>query len=139
MLWKILSSTLLIALFLCSCRNKTPDKDQGREVSIPMDFYDFYEKFHVDSLYQMQHILFPLEGIPATDSLRNDRFRWTAEEWRLHRPFDDMGGTFSRSLYDINSVIIEKISDQSGAYTMERRWVKMGEDWTMIYYKEMGR
>ena len=137
MLWKKISSFILITGLVLSCKNKTPD--QGQEINIPSDFYDFYKKFHNDSLYQLAHIIFPLEGIPAEDSLKNDQFRWTKEKWRLHRPFDDMGGTYKRSLYDINSVIIEKISDQSGSYTMERRWVKMGNEWTMIYYKEMGR
>lgn len=139
MQWKKLISILIMFGLVLSCKNKSPDQAVVQEITIPEDFNDFYDRFHSDSIYQMQHIIFPLEGIPAEDSLRSEQFRWTVEDWRLHRPFDDMGGTFTRSLYDINSVIIEKISDQSGAYTMERRWVKMGEEWTMIYYKEMGR
>ena len=98
----------------------------------------FYDRFHSDSAYQMEHIIFPLAGVPAYDSLRTEDWSWEKEQWVLHRTFDDRGGTFRRNWYNVNSVIIEKISDSSDRFTMERRWVKMGGEWQLIYYKEMG-
>jgi hypothetical protein len=125
----------MISLAL-SCKSKAPET--SIEPSIPDAFYTFYDQFHQDSAFQMDHIIFPLSGEPAYDSLRSEDFVWEKKDWVMHRPFDDNNGTFDRQWYDVNSVIIEKISDSSGRFTMERRWAKMGGDWALIYYKEMG-
>ena len=133
--WKwIISIMLLVTAF--SCKNKgTEIKSVGE--SIPDDFYAFYDQFHSDSIYQMEHIIFPLEGIPAEEILRGGEWYWKKDDWVIHRPFDSKG-TFKQQWYSVNSIIIEKISDSSGRFTMERRWAKMGTEWNLIYYKEMG-
>jgi hypothetical protein len=118
-----------------SCKNKG---NPAEEVStIPDDFYPFYDRFHSDSLFQMDHIIFPLTGEPAEEALKGHEWTWGREDWVMHHTFDDKG-TFKRDWYAINSVIIEKISDSSGRFTMERRWAKIGDEWSLIYYKEMG-
>ena len=134
MQWKWWISTLIV-LAAFSCKNKSETLEE--EIAIPEDFYSFYDRFHTDSLFQMDHILFPLAGVPAEVELRNEDWTWNRESWMMHHTFDDKG-TFNRNWYAINSVIIEKISDSSGRFTMERRWTKMGSEWTLIYYKEMG-
>ncbi len=56
------------------------------ESNVPVDFMDFYMNFHQDSLYQMEHIQFPLRGMPSMalemsqDSI-ND-FRWLGQYTR---------------------------------------------------------
>ena len=131
---RILLINMMVLAF--SCKNTKDHSDQ--EIVIPDDFVSFYDRFHKDSLFQIDHIIFPLAGVPAYDSLRSNDWTWKLEDWTMHRPFDDKGGVFKRNWYNVNSVIIEKIVDSSGRFSMERRWVKMGQEWTMIYYKEMG-
>jgi hypothetical protein len=101
----------------------------------------FYEKFHLDSTYQMSHIIFPLEGYPAvTDSNQYvpKDFKWQKDKWIIHKPYNDGGGEFSRSFLNFNNIITEEISDASGQFTMVRRFSKMDNDWYLIYYKEIG-
>ena len=52
---------------------------ETEENRLPKDFLVFYDRFHSDSVYQLSHILFPLEGLPPdTDSLTasSGTFRW---------------------------------------------------------------
>ena len=130
--------TLILILSISALTCKKRAEIRNPEPQIPEEFFGFYDQFHQDSVFQLEHILFPLSGIPAEDSLKSDTFTWTRDAWVMHKPFDNLGGTFKQSWYNVNSVIIEKITDGSGRFTMERRWAKMGEEWLMIYYKEMG-
>ena len=133
--WKLIISIMLV-ITAFSCKNKGSETT-ATEIAIPDDFYAFYDQFHSDSMYQMQHIIFPLDGIPAEENLRSGDWNWKKDDWVMHRPFDSKG-TFKQQWYSINSIIIEKISDSSGRFTMERRWARMGEEWNLIFYKEMG-
>lgn len=133
---RILLVNLLVMVLLVSCKRNREGQDN--EVIIPEDFIAFYDRFHEDSLFQIEHIIFPLAGVPAYDSLRSDDWVWNQEDWKMHHSFDEGSGAFKRDWYNVNSVVIEKIKDSSGRFTMERRWAKMGKEWTLIYYKEMG-
>ena len=128
---------------LQACKNK--EKTNGTEPTFPTyettEFKDFYEKFSRDSIFQLDHTVFPLEGMKRlTDSLEEPiaDFRWQKENWVMHKPYDDMDGTFSREMLDLNGLVIERISDQSGKYSMERRFGKLSSGWHLIYYREMG-
>ena len=46
--------------------------DEATASRLPEDFVAFYERFLQDSLYQMEHINFPLEGIPDNISNYNE-------------------------------------------------------------------
>jgi hypothetical protein len=128
-----------------TCKPSKSEKNQeGGELAAyeTQEFIDFYEKFGADSVFQMEHVVFPLEGIKAvTDSTEivSPDFKWQRENWIIHKPFDDMNGTFSREFLDIKGIVIEFISDNSGQFTMERRFGKLSSGWHMIYYREMGR
>ena len=89
--------SIILFTFFLSCGGDTSSKKSyensvfDAESSVPMDFMDFYMKFHQDSIYQMEHIQFPLKGMPAMaidlaqDSINN--FYWQEEEWKVHKPF----------------------------------------------------
>jgi hypothetical protein len=133
--------SLLFALISCKQKNSSTEDSSGNPVYMTEDFLTFIDKFSTDSSYQMEHILFPLEGKPAMkDSLDiiPDNFRWQKEGWTIHKPYDDMNGTFTRELVDFNGIVMELISDTSGKYSMERRFSKLNDGWYLIYYKSMG-
>jgi len=129
---------ILIFLFLgfASCK-----KTQNPGSEIPTGFSEFYEKFHEDSLYQLAHIRFPLEGMPTVNdnSIPQD-FHWEANKWEMHKPFKDDGTDFKRELNVVDStIVIETIRMRSNEYGMERRFAKFGNDWQLIYYASMNK
>jgi hypothetical protein len=104
------------------------------------DFMAFYERFHQDSLFQLSHISFPLEGIPRVDSLGNypADFRWQQENWKMHYPFNNADGEFVQEFVPLSeSIIVENIRDAQGFFSMQRRFAKLGGEWKLIYYAAM--
>ena len=115
-------------------------EDSGK---LPKDFMVFYDRFHSDSMYQLEHILFPLEGLPPdADSLtaNSGNFRWQRADWILHKHFDSMEGNFTQNLIPIgDQMVVEQIRHTQAAYGMQRRFAKMGDEWQLIYYGAMNR
>lgn len=134
---------ITIILLAIACKDQTAPKQttdtEPLKNGISESFWPFFETFQNDSIYQMEHIIFPLKGLPAKaeDMVEGESFYWQKEGWRIHRQFDDMGGTFQRSYRQVGHMVTETISDQSGTFQMERRFAKMDEDWMMIYYAAM--
>ena len=129
------SSLILILIFFISCQEKRGN--DANAVQIPDDFYSFYKKFHLDSIYQIDHIVFPLEGTPApTDEmLSTTNFMWQKSDWKLHKPFEDMDGSFVREFRYYNGIVIEIIQDRMGYFEMKRRFSKIQGEWHLIYYQ----
>ncbi|MBK8668949.1 MAG: hypothetical protein IPN89_05575 [Saprospiraceae bacterium] len=138
----ILSYIIIAFIFTASCKNKdvptdsVPDKLATYETE---EFLKFYDQFSRDSAFQIEHTVFPLEGMKKNqDSISPPDFKWTQQEWVVHQPYDDGDGTFSREMLDLNGIVIERISDTSGKFSMERRFGKLSSGWHLIYYREMG-
>jgi len=124
----------LVLAILTACKPKVKDSPLP---GLPADFEVFYEKFHTDSAYQMEHIIFPLEGhlrLMENQIEIINSIKWEKEDWVMHKPFNDHGGTFEQKYLMTNNVVVEKISDRSNFFRMERRFAKLGNDWTLIYY-----
>ena len=138
---KYLLSSLILALLLLSCKRQEPTLKKEEAAGLPPDFVTFYEKFHSDSLFQMAHITFPLEGYPsAPDSATvANHFHWTADKWLMHR------GAFSDSLYNrkfempMQNVVTELIMQKNVPYGTYRRFLKRGDSWSLIFYSDMNR
>lgn len=132
-----------LMLGLIACKNKQyVESDEDVALYDTKEFLSFYERFSTDSLFQMQHIIFPLEGIRSLqDSLDvvGPDFKWEEDTWVVHGPFDDMNGQFNREFLSMKGIVIEKISDQSGSFSMERRFGRLSSGWYLIYYREMGK
>ena len=125
-----LNLTLSIFILFFSCKNdsktsSTPSEENA--VDIPSDFLDFYTKFHSDSLFQMNHIVFPL-------SQKSDGSKWQRDSWKLHKAFDSQNGAFIRSFDNFNGIIFEYIVEKTGAYKIEKRYSKSGDSYNLIYY-----
>lgn len=127
-----------LCIFYVSCKPTASESAPIEDLystDIPNSFMDFLEKFSQDSLYQLDHILFPLQGVSA--EYPNQKHQWTRENWTTHQSFSDHNGTFSRSFKNLNGIIIENTSAVGTSFNMERRFSKMGDQWTLIYYNEM--
>ena len=120
----------LIALFYsCKNENNTPPPTQATPstTEIPSDFLAFYDRFHSDSIFQMNHTVFPVMS-------GNPEVKYNKESWQIHKPFDAQGGNFLRSFGNINGIIIELIQEKTGFVTIERRFSKITNDYHLIYY-----
>lgn len=124
---------LLSLLLLAACRQ--PASAPG---DLPEDFVRFYERFHTDSVYQMAHIQFPLKGLPdyADGSIGDpNKFYWQEEDWVLHRPVDPAQSDFQRefTLHSENVIVERTLHIEKPLFT-ERRFIKLGTDWKLVYY-----
>ncbi len=102
---------------------------------LPSDFIDFYERFHNEEDYQMDHIVFPLKGHEQdTSTMQLITVTWKKDNWVAHKPFNSYGGTFKREYSNMDGIIFEKIYDTSETFTMQRRYAEIAGEWNLIYY-----
>jgi hypothetical protein len=126
----------LLISWSSACRQHTVPIADGTSIPVVHDFDLFYTRFHSDSTFQMNHILFPLEGVPeSSDTMRYENgFRWETTDWVLHHAFNPHDTAFHRqfSLLD-SSLVIEKIYHKMSSMRLERRFA-FNEEWKLIYY-----
>lgn len=138
-----LSFLIVLLILAVSCENNKPSEDaamvedaQVLSSELPEGFHDFYDQFHSDSVFQMEHIVFPLKGAAvrkdSMETLSLDRV-YEASAWKLHKPFKQDGG-FDRNFTVMGDLVIEQMVDQMGLYTVERRWGRVDTTWSLIYY-----
>ncbi|MBL7797874.1 MAG: hypothetical protein JNJ90_15375 [Saprospiraceae bacterium] len=141
------------SLLFAACRGRnasssnTPaQSDQTTQVQgdqLPPDFNEFYEKFHADSLYQVAHISWPLQGLTTVqlDSTRQEKqaIYWEKANWRMHRPVNFSSGEFQRKLQVLgDELVVEHISYAAANFGLERRFVRSNQgEWELIYYADM--
>ena len=106
---------------------------------LPENFVEFYNKFYSDSTYQMNHILFPLNGYAeSNDSVRQMQAKtWTVDDWKIHRPFNDMNGTFERYFAVDGNVISEFHESTNGMFIAEKRFTPIRNEYQLIYYQDL--
>lgn len=123
---------LLTALLLFNCERPGDAAD---------DFDAFYQKFHADSAYQMQHIQFPLPGVSAMSDEDPATFRWEADAWQPHRLLDPQTTGFESEFVHLgDDLVIEKIINRKQGIAMERRFSKLGgSQWLLIFYADAHR
>ena len=149
------SALLLVFLSHQGCKPKVSEtgNEASEEVApdtLPDEFAVFYDKFHTDSAYQFEHIIFPLEGLPdaleVSDTITSQRFYWQKEDWKLHSHFKDPGGQYEQWFEVINDRIIEHWVQLKGknmfihrrfAYLSKEENPRNSDGWVMIYYAGM--
>ena len=139
-----LFSVFLGFMFLVSCSSGESNKleeNTEAELSLPSDFEEFYINFHKDSIFQIEHIIFPLKGKNTKiDSVQTTSFdvEFTSENWVLHKPFIESDGMDQRFSV-MSNLIIEYIQGPMGMFNVERRWAKIDSVWYLIYYETIER
>lgn len=128
-----------------SCRHPSQPVSDGETTesevdTLPNDFVLFFNRFHEDTAYQMNHITFPLAGMPPTtgtgDTIMQERFFWQRANWTKHKPFNDPGGDFDHWYLVLNERIIEHWIQLKGTNMyMKRRFAKLDDEWYLIYYQ----
>ncbi len=135
---------VLSIVLVVSCRDKESapkiQTDQPTDQSeIPKDFIQFYSDFHLDSVFQIEHIIFPLSGKSIISEMGSSiPYKFSLDAWKLHKPYNDMNGTYHRKFVAFNGIVQETISANGGMFTMVRRFAKIQDEWQLIYYEPMG-
>lgn len=136
--------TILLFIFtLLACQQETSSSESAvaeAPTALPDDFLEFYEKFHADTNFQVEHIAFPLPGKPAPGELPFEvvNFKWTRDGWKMHKRLADDDDTFERKYrFLTESIIQEIIYAPEYGFSMERRFAKMSDGWNLIYYADM--
>lgn len=145
-LWtKIILTFLIVFLAYAFYRRHMQSKHQGNElvssevsydISENKEFLTFYDRFHADTIFQKESIVFPLKRVdPLEESIDSV---WTLNSWKIHKPYNDMDGTFQRIFTGNEDIIVEQISDASGQFNMIRQWTKLSSGWHLTFYQPMG-
>jgi hypothetical protein len=127
-------------LIFTACTSASPGAKSNEIIPDINDFDSFYRSFHQDSLFQMSHIRFPLEGEPdQSDTIAyTQTFYWRPEHWVRHRLFNPSDTAFERSFRALDSsMIIEVIRHRLSPLKMERRWSRNDTAWELIYYSPL--
>jgi hypothetical protein len=144
LLIRIFLGLILLMLVACKGRNEAPNSTVQAEQSepLPADFDAFYQKFHSDSLFQMEHIAWPLAGRKGTlgDSTQvSVAHTWSRDTWLMHRNTGLNPDEFLQKFFPIGEVIvIEKIYARGGPYGLEKRYARQTDgQWALIYYADL--
>lgn len=129
-------------LFYKKIKVDQPKTETVEEVSVaenrlPSDFHAFYDQFHTDSVFQLSRIVFPLTGViqEGDSELALVEIQWLEEDWKIHKPFDNHGGTFERTFSNTSGIISETITGNGGMFSLEKRYSKLAGEWHLIYYQ----
>ncbi len=139
-----LMGLLLFGLISCKSDAKESNQEEEREVFVPdKTFAPFYARFHSDSVYQMAHINFPLQGMPEridSTSLATKSFFWDKDSWVIQHDFDEKETGFTKNINAVSPTMVEeKIVDETGQFGIVRRFVKIDGEWYLIYFSGLGR
>jgi hypothetical protein len=128
----------ILSIFLLACKKKA-DTNTVEMAPLPADFKAFYESFHADSLYQLKHIHFPLQGLPTnadSATVASQRFYHEEKDWVMHHPVDFSTGEFSQKFAIVlpDKMIEEYIIKSDNTLGIQRRFAKIDNEWNLIYY-----
>lgn len=144
-------AALISAFLLFSCQNQsapsisTSQSDASSQGEVPADFEMFYRRFLSDSLFQVAHIVWPLQGqrletLADSSASQLTQHSWTPEDWIMHRPVDYSEGHYARELEMLGDLIIlERIRVKAANYGIERRFARQPDsgEWALIYYSSI--
>ncbi|MEM7101827.1 MAG: hypothetical protein AAF502_01775 [Bacteroidota bacterium] len=138
--FKLYHTLVLLIVFvgLSSCKlgdNEKQQPESNAETGLPEGFDDFYKRFHRDSLYQIDHITFPLQGVEDfADTIDpNAPFYWERDEWIMHREIDLEEKGFNREIKALGYMVEETIRNADNFGTIRRFYFADGE-WNLVYY-----
>jgi len=129
-------------LLIIACDSNEPSANSGIGENLPEDFLEFYDRFHQDADFQLEHIEFPLPGLPAyadIDSLQNRPFFWEKEDWVIHRAMDEESSGFRREIFMMGETLVIEYMKNNYNYRIQRRFSKRNGTWKLSYYEDVNQ
>ena len=134
-------SLALFALFSCKNLNQKSSENTRENTTENADFTDFYEKFHSDSLFQVEHIAWPLNGMRAVEIDSQSvmqKYTWQPEEWTMHRLAILNNGDYEQELtWMDNDFVSERVRLKNSSFGLERHFSRFNNSWELVFYSEM--
>ncbi len=124
---KVKSDSQVIADKADSTQAKTTDTN-----TTPEDFDVFYERFHIDSSFQMSRLRFPLKG---TDEFAKE---WTPKNWALLKGkiFDVDTAMFKVDFKKTDTEFMQKAWINSSGFMTECKFELIEGKWYLVYRLE---
>lgn len=121
----IIPLVLLIILTSCS---------QGLWLTKGEDFDEFYHQFHIDQSFQLERIVFPLEGKyvgPAGEKI------WKKADWEMHKqPVTSITDPdFEVKINKLDKEVFEKVALKGSGYYATRKFQKQNGKWYLVYFE----
>ncbi len=130
-------------VFIAACNKKTDNHKevstelaQDKECSVQEDFDEFFLKFHSDSMFQMNRIIFPLEGFRSEGEEIDSAFYWNKEDWVLHENTHIDTTIFTEEKVVSETEIIHKVYIKDSGFYIERVFNLINCKWYLVYYEE---
>ena len=125
---KILLRTVLIISFVVACHSQRKSLSSVSNEN----FDEFYLKFHNDSLFQLQRIIFPLEGGKYD---YDSEEAWTPKNWQIKKvtvhqvDLQEYSIEFDRS----DTLVFERIYLPNSGFDFQCRYRLMNGKWYLFY------
>ncbi len=130
----------IFCLFLTIFAFQGCSKSELKQGKLPERFNEFYQKFHSDSTFQIQSIIFPLDGKPENvdENYVEGSFKWNATNWEIHKKIDNKDNQMKHTFITLNEhFVTEKVVYKQTGYGIERRFAKVGNRWMLVYYQAL--
>lgn len=131
---------LLVAFIVLGCNHnerKTTKYTISNKSDDVENFDEFNIRFHIDSIFQLSRINFPIGGKSIDGFTKQE---WTLKNWKMHRTpvveKPEMKG-YEHSLVKSNTFVIEKYWIKDGGFSAETRFKRIKNKWFLIYYNDV--
>ncbi len=120
--------TLVVCIIIFSCNSKAKRNNNVN------DFETFYEKFHNDTAFQLDRIIFPLPGLNTDEmSVLDSNYFWQREDWEFHKkPEVGDSNKFTLEINKTDSVVEEIISSTIPGFVFKRKFKKIDGEWYLV-------
>ena len=129
---------LYFLIVTASCNNINNNTSiKTNPVKLESEIFDsFYLKFHQDTLFQINRIVFPLDGYNLNNENAfnsNSNFKWNRKEWTYHKliKFDMQ---FKKETTIHGDSAIEKIYIPNSGFEIIRKFSKVKGKWFLVFY-----
>lgn len=133
----LLVLTVIGFIFSCTQKQKNKSASDDSLQGLPEGFSEFYQKFHEDSIYQLDHILFPFQSRKYETKDMYTTHTWQREDWKIHKALDKNQEGFEREYTVVDSqYLTEIIYLKAGGFGLERRFAYLDTAWYLVMYNE---
>ncbi len=127
---------ILVLFFITNCKTiRVSPKKSTSSISSIEDFNSFYNRFHVDSVFQMSRIKFPLRGMYAD---RNGETKWDKKNWLLIKTkiYDVDQRRYKVYFKKTKNAFIQKVWIDNSGFRSECGFALIDKKWYLIYALE---
>lgn len=139
---------ILIGMFFLSitihCSNKERKTNNENHIdcnNVVEDFESFFLKFHSDSTFQLNRIIFPLEGKFIGENYnptkKEKKFYWKKKEWNFQSDQFTNNEEFKQEKDVTDTLVKHKIFTEESGFSIERHFKLIKCKWYLIYYSEV--